>query len=810
MKQKLKKIVICILAVSLCIHIVPTQFVKAETVQNTYPIQEFRIGIGNTDRNINISGYAENSPLNSWVTNGEQNEKWYLNYISEGIYEIVNSTTRKLITADGNICILAEDTDAKKQRWKIIGTDKDFNGQYLYYKIVSAEDETQAVTFEPKGNKVKLSAYTDSNYQKFKLNCDGLEGFAANCVVTEGEKAGTIGGLLGETVFVDTLEKMKTALVENRPLTIVVTEDIDCSGENYDWRIEDDKTIVGSYGNRQLRDCKLRTNDYWGKEKPSDNIIIRNIKIQIEVNKNIMALAVYSSKNIWIDHCTFHCEFDKEYDEVGKFIWINTPYEGTDVSRSPDFVTISYNIFSNRYWGIAFGTQNTCLDENRASMMYNTFDSIVNRAPQMGNGTLHVYNNYYVRKNTSIYEDGMNQIKCGEGGKVNSQANRFENFKKESSGYWDKEVEVYDGSVFYDEGSWTNKTENGTGEPYLLEVELTDDKKWNPSEINYGYKIIPAYDSENGMDIKKFCLCYAGCFNSYEKIQYITNRIMSAYVAESIASPIGERIEISVDEPEDDSAADNSTSGKNDIIADNINQNANNITDISDQGSSSINDDTSAEQAAKEAAQTGTIAIEEIQKIITSVNTDKGDVSGSTFAALKLKAKGGNKSVKLSWSKVNGADGYIIYGAACGKQMEAITEIAASKKSYIVKKLAKGKYYKYMVVAYKNIYGEKCTINTSVTVHIATKGGKFGNPTAITYSKKKISLKTGSTFTLKPKLQLNSKVKTHIAKFRYESLNPAVAMVNKKGKIKGNSKGSCYVYMYTQNGLYKKVKVIIK
>ncbi len=222
------------------------------------------------------------------------------------------------------------------------------------------------------------------------------------------------------------------------------------------------------------------------------------------------------------------------------------------------------------------------------------------------------------------------------------------------------------------------------------------------------------------------------------------------------------------------------------------------------------NGEMSAEWVAKEAAQAGTRAIEETRQTITSANTDKGDVEGSTFAVLKLKAKAGKKSVKLFWSKVNGADGYIIYGAACGKQMGVITEVSASKKFYTVKKLAKGKYYKYVVVAYKNICGEKRTIETSASVHIATTGGKYGNPTAIIYSKKKISLKTGSTFTLKPKLQLNSKVKTHIAKFRYESSNPIIASVNKKGKIKAINTGKCNIYVYTQNGLYKKVSITVK
>ena len=216
------------------------------------------------------------------------------------------------------------------------------------------------------------------------------------------------------------------------------------------------------------------------------------------------------------------------------------------------------------------------------------------------------------------------------------------------------------------------------------------------------------------------------------------------------------------------------------------------------------------EQAQKEQAQAKTTAVEETHKTITSANTDKGDVAGSKFAALKVKAKEGNKSVKLSWSRVNGADGYIIYSAPCGKKMERIKELTASKKTYTVRKLLKGRYYKYMVVAYKNIYGEKRVIATSVSVHVATKGGKYGNPTAVTYGKSKVSVKTGKTFTLKAGLKTKTKVKTHIAKFRYESADPSVATVNRKGVIKAKKKGTCTIYVYAQNGVYAKVTVKVK
>ena len=187
-----------------------------------------------------------------------------------------------------------------------------------------------------------------------------------------------------------------------------------------------------------------------------------------------------------------------------------------------------------------------------------------------------------------------------------------------------------------------------------------------------------------------------------------------------------------------------------------------------------------------------------------------GVLKGSTFAAMKVKATGGNKSVKISWSKVKGASGYMVYGAQCGKKMKLLKSLPASKKSYKAAKLKKGKYYKYMVVAYKVIYKEKRTIATSVSVHACTNGGKYVNPSSISYKKSKVTLKKGKTFTLKPKYKSKKNVKTHIAKFRYESSNPKIATVSKKGKVKGKKKGKCYIYLYTQNGIYKRVRITVK
>lgn len=196
---------------------------------------------------------------------------------------------------------------------------------------------------------------------------------------------------------------------------------------------------------------------------------------------------------------------------------------------------------------------------------------------------------------------------------------------------------------------------------------------------------------------------------------------------------------------------------------------------------------------------------------VTAANTDKGDPKGSSFAVLQPKAVSANRSVKLSWKKLSQADGYLVYGAACGKKMKLLADVSASAHSYQHKKLKKGTYYKYIIAAYKKKGSEKRTIATSVSVHAATAGGKYSNPTAIKpVSGRKLTLKCKKSKTLQLTVKSSGKVRVHIAKIRYESDNEKIAAVSRKGKVTAKAKGSCTVYAYTQNGFCQKIKVIVK
>lgn len=105
-------------------------------------------------------------------------------------------------------------------------------------------------------------------------------------------------------------------------------------------------------------------------------------------------------------------------------------------------------------------------------------------------------------------------------------------------------------------------------------------------------------------------------------------------------------------------------------------------------------------------------------------------------------------------------------------------------------------------------------ISTSKTIHVATTGGKVGNDKKVTTAAKKgkVTLKKGKTFKLKAKAIPASKklkVRRH-RKIQYETSSSKIATVSAKGIIKAKGKGTCYVYAYTQNGVFAKVKVTVK
>lgn len=137
----------------------------------------------------------------------------------------------------------------------------------------------------------------------------------------------------------------------------------------------------------------------------------------------------------------------------------------------------------------------------------------------------------------------------------------------------------------------------------------------------------------------------------------------------------------------------------------------------------------------------------------------------------------------------------------------------SGKRMFIHKRCKKDRAYKYYIAAYKMREGKKKYIAKSPIIHVAMKYEKQTNVKKISLSKAKVTLKGKKSFQIKAEILLWDKKKkplSHAPALRYYSGNRNVAVVNTKGMITAKGKGRCTVYVISNNGLTKKIKVNVK
>ena len=215
-----------------------------------------------------------------------------------------------------------------------------------------------------------------------------------------------------------------------------------------------------------------------------------------------------------------------------------------------------------------------------------------------------------------------------------------------------------------------------------------------------------------------------------------------------------------------------------------------------------------------------TATVEIIVKI-----SDEPTVSPTTgFGKLKLRStKQSINSITLTWNRIKGADGYIIYGNLCNsngkvyKYQKLRTVTNGETGSWTHTELKKGTYYKYVVKAYKLINGKRVVTDSSVSVHAVTKGGKYGVAKGVSVTKignrkntLNISLSQGKSTQITAKEIRKDKPIRHHRNLCYASSNSKVATVTPSGKITATGKGTCKIWVYAQNGVYKTITVTVK
>ena len=190
-------------------------------------------------------------------------------------------------------------------------------------------------------------------------------------------------------------------------------------------------------------------------------------------------------------------------------------------------------------------------------------------------------------------------------------------------------------------------------------------------------------------------------------------------------------------------------------------------------------------------------------------------------AGLKISQTGSKITVK--WGRVKEADGYQVYAAYCGRKFgKPVATVKGNSKTKVTiskingKKINLKKNFKVYVTAYKLKDSSETDIAKTITGHVVgRKNTKYSNAKKITLKQSKYTVAAGKTAAIKAKTVLVDAGKkqlsdAHATEFRYASSNEKIATVDKKGKIKGVSAGTCTVYVYARNGYAKKIQVTVK
>ena len=518
-----------------CITAVFPDLMTAHAVSTDYPVQLVRISTIDNTRNLNISGYSDKSALNTWTTNGSQNENWRFDYVgtnSNGaFFKIVNQGTGRLITpldyktTEGTSAVIYGSESDTTQHWYVVPVAQDSLGNDLYYKITNYSAPDLALTYNASANTVTLSSYTGADNQKWLINTAGLQGFAGYCTTPSGSiKASAVGGLFGKTVEVTTFDELKAACTSTDPMTIVVTKDIygtdDKSnyeistgydgGQRYYCRdnyiyLQPNKTIIGSYSAHGLYNVYFRTyNENYG---PAYNVIIRNFDLTHDTELNTDNIWEFAyGWNFWIDHIDFEGHDQIETSSLGSDDWDKfLNFKGT-----ADYVTISDCTFGYHEYGVLLGypaddeaTYNTYNGQPCVTLCDNYYHDTVTRAPGlMRYGYFHSFNNY-------VYNFSMGYT-VHTASKIYAESCYYE---KGGNVICDWNQITYPGAYAEDNSVFVNVSRTKQGEGTTSNPSYSVACTWRPSS-NYTYTVM------SGSDVKSYTMTNAGSKSSASEMTY--------------------------------------------------------------------------------------------------------------------------------------------------------------------------------------------------------------------------------------------------------------------------------------------------
>ncbi|QRW23938.1 pectate lyase [Rhizoctonia solani] len=199
---------------------------------------------------------------------------------------------------------------------------------------------------------------------------DGIAGYATL-------NGGTTGGAGGATTTVTTLAALRSAVAGTSPKVVKISGIITGDGKVVD--VGSETTVLGAGSDSGLIGGGFRV-------KNGKNVIIRNLRLSKSPAPTDL-IGLQNATNVWIDHNTFTSDLDHGKDF----------YDGQcDITHASDFVTVSWNVFTEHFKVSLVGHLTTTVPRTLAiqghlpSQLFPTC-----QLPSSFPPLRHIYNNYF-------------------------------------------------------------------------------------------------------------------------------------------------------------------------------------------------------------------------------------------------------------------------------------------------------------------------------------------------------------------------------------------------------------------------------
>lgn len=179
--------------------------------------------------------------------------------------------------------------------------------------------------------------------------------------------------------------------------------------ERVELKVGANTTIVGLGRNAVLKGGSLRVEN-------ADNVIIRNLELRDAYDcfplwqPNTGGLGDWKTAydnlwlrgatHVWIDHVTAWDQGHPDAKEPTRFGRNYLRHDGLlDITNASDLITVSWSRFADHDKAMLIGNGDTATGDRgklRVTLHHNEFDSVVQRAPRVRFGQVHLYNNRYV------------------------------------------------------------------------------------------------------------------------------------------------------------------------------------------------------------------------------------------------------------------------------------------------------------------------------------------------------------------------------------------------------------------------------